>query len=142
MEFYYPAPSKITYHITFDWGEYIITTEDNQNAEVHADSKPYLGYITFRPKLSKQSTEEKQPFYLVTPNGDVWENTNGKGIPEVSKRQEVTQEKTANSTTTKTLTIQSVSEPIIDHFKSYPEQWTRYGKLECRGNRTRLKLES
>ena len=141
MGLYYPSTGKMTYFITFDWGEYIVTTEEKQNVDVHADSKPYLGYITFRPEVSKQSSKEPPQFYLITPAGEVWGNATGQGIPEVSERKEVTKEKKEFSTSTTTLNIQSVSEPIIDHFKSHSDQWTRYGILEHHGNKTRLKLE-
>lgn len=140
MEFYYPGKSKVTYNIIFDWGEYIITTEDKQDANVHEDSRPYLGYITFRPKVDEQSSQQKQSFYVITPEGEVWVNTTGQGISEVAIRQEITEERTKHGITTKTLTIQSISEPIIDHFKAHPEQWTRFGKLQYHGDKTRLKL--
>jgi hypothetical protein len=140
MEFYYPSTGKIRYEIIFDWGEYIITTEDKADADVHMDSKPYLSYITFRPEVAKQWSKQSPSFYIITPEGEVWENVNGQGIPEVSTRQEVTKERTTHGVTTKTLTIQSTSEPIIDHFRAHPEQWIEYGKLEHRAGKTRLRL--
>ena len=140
MEFYYPTTGKIRYEIIFDWGEYIITTEDKADADVGADSKPYLGYITFRPEMAKESEETKQPFYLITPDGEVWENKSGHSIPKTSERIEVTKKKTEFGTSTQTLTFRSVSEPIIDHFKAHPEQWNRYGTLHRKGNKTRLEL--
>lgn len=140
MEFYYPTTGKVTYNIIFDWGEYIITTENKLNADVHTDSKPYLGYITFRPMVSKSFPEQKQSFYLITPEGEVWENKAGSGIPESGKRQEVTKKKTDFGTTTRTLEIESISEAIIDHFRANPGQWSKLGQLECKGSKTRLKL--
>jgi hypothetical protein len=140
MQFYYPSKSKVTYNIIFDWGEYIITTEDKMTASVHEDSKPYLGYITMRPQMTKQSPDINPSFYLITPNGEVWENTTGKDIPDYNDRQEITKEKTKYGVTTKTLTFQSVSEPIIDHFKTHPEKWNQYGKLEIVGDKTKLIL--
>jgi hypothetical protein len=141
MEFYYPTSGKMTYFIKFDWGEYIITTEDKEGTEVHEDSKPYLGYITFRPEIEKQSPKEQPGYYVITPEGIVWENLTGQGIPKTSQRQEVTSKKTGHGTSTQTITIQSVSEPLIDHFKKHPEQWRHYGILERQGNKTRLIIE-
>ena len=145
MEFYYPTTGKITYNIIFDWGEYIITTEDKPNADVHTNSKPYLGYITFRPEVAKPklkpSLNQPIPFYVITPGGEVWENVTGHGIAVASKRQEVTKERSAHGISTKTLTIESGSEAIIDHFKAHPEKWTPYGRLERRGAKVRLKLK-
>ena len=140
MEFYYPSTGKITYNIVFDWGEYIITTENVQTSDVHDDSKPYLGYITFRPEVAKKSSEPNQPFYLITPEGEVWENVSGRDIPKISERTEITKKKTAIGTSTQTLTFRSGSEPIINHFRTHPEQWRRYGKLHRNGNKTRLEL--
>lgn len=140
MEFYYPTTGKVTYNIVYDWGEYIITTEDKLDADVHTDSKPYLGYITFRPMISKSYPEQKESFYVITPEGDVWENKTGHGILERGNRQEITTKKTEHGTSTKTLTFESVSEPIIDHFKAQPGQWKKLGILERHGNKTRLKL--
>jgi hypothetical protein len=140
MEFYYPTTGKVTYNIVYDWGEYIITTEDKLNTDVHVDSKPYLGYITFRPMVSGSFPDQKEPFYLITPGGDVWENKTGHGIPERGNRQEITKKKTDSGTSTQTLTFESVSEPIIDHFKTNPGQWIKLGKLEVYGKKTRLKL--
>jgi hypothetical protein len=142
MEFYFPTSGKVTYNIIYEWGEYIITTEGKPNAIVHEDSKPYLGYITFRPMLSKSFPDQKQSFYLITPTGEVWENKAGQSIPEFSKRQEVTKEKTKFSTTTKTLEIESTSEAIINHFRANPGQWSIIGKLKCYGGKTHLKLAS
>jgi hypothetical protein len=140
MEFYYPSKSKVTYNIIFDWGEYIITTEDKETASVHEDSKPYLGYITMRPEVVKQSPDFSPSIYLITPDGEVWENTKGHDISERKSRQEISKEKTKHGVTTKKLTIQSMSEPVIDHYRTNPEKWTRYGKLEIIGNKTKLKL--
>jgi hypothetical protein len=140
MEFYYPSKSKVTYNIIFDWGEYIITTENKENASVHEDSKPYLGYITMRPEVTKQSPDLKPSIYLITPQGEVWENKMVHDIPKRNHRQEITTKKSEHGTTTQTITIQSVSEPVIDHFKAHPEKWRRYGKLEIIGNKTKLKL--
>jgi len=140
MEFYYPTTGKIRYEIIFDWGKYIIITEDKLDADVHDDSKPYLGYITFRPEEATKSSKQEQPYYLITPNGEVWKNATGHGISEFSDRQEVSKERTKYGIITQTLTIRSDSEPIIDHFKAHPEQWNRYGKLECLGDKTKLKL--
>jgi hypothetical protein len=141
MEFYYPTSGKMTYFIKFDWGEYIVTTEDKNGTEVHVDSKPYLGYITFRPKITKQPSKEPPGYYVITPEGIVWENLTGQGIPKTSERQEITMNKTEYGTSTQTITVQSVSEPLIDHFKAHPEQWRRYGKLDNQGNKTRLIIE-
>lgn len=141
MEFYYPTSGKMTYFIKFDWGEYIITTEDKKGTEVHEDSKPYLGYITFRPEITHQPSKEPPYYYVITPEGVVWENVNDQGIQKSSERQEVTRKMTEHGTSTHTITIQSVSEPIIDHFRAYPEQWRLYGKLERQGKKTRLNIE-
>jgi hypothetical protein len=141
MEFYYPTSGKMTYFIKFDWGEYIITTEDKKGTEVHEDSKSYLGYITFRPEITRQPSEGAPGYYVITPEGIVWENITGQGIPKTSERQEISTKKTEHGTSTQTNTIQSVSEPLIDHFKEYPEQWRRYGKLDIQGKKTHLIIE-
>jgi hypothetical protein len=83
-------------------------------------------------------SDEYPSFYLITPVGDVWENKTGAGIAETSNRQEITKTKSEFGTSTQTLTIRSGSEPIIDHFKSHPDKWSRFGKLERQGNKTRL----
>ena len=141
MEFYYPATStsKVTYNIIFDWGEYIITTEANLNAEVHKDSKPYLGYITMRPEIAGTAPGTHPQIYLITPDGVVWENTTGENIPAISKREEVIEKKSEFGISKLTNTIQSYSEPVIDHFLANPEKWTLFGNLEICKGKTKLK---
>ena len=141
MEFYYPAKTQFTYDIIFDWGEYIITTEDPKGTVVHQDSVPYLGFITMRPKVEKPAAELITPFYVITPEGLIWENTTGVGIAEIKTRQVVTEKRVEHGVSRTTLTINSVSEPLIDHFKKHPEKWTKYGQLEIVNGKTKLKLQ-
>ncbi len=140
MRFYYPTSGQVRYEILFDWGMYTITTEAKPEKEVSEESRPYSGYITMRPTVAESSSEDNLPVYLITPEGQVWKNGAKESIPEMSTRQEITQEKSESSTTTHTLTIQSISEPVIDHFRDNAGQWTLYGTLETKGSKSSLKL--
>ena len=140
LEFYYPTTGQITYNIVYKWGEYIITTHDKLNTKVHEDSKPYLGYITHRPIVTKPDPNNKPKTYLITPQGAVWEHTGTTEIPERNHRVEETVEKHEHSTSTKTLTIESVSEPVIDHFLVNKAEWHQLGQLEVKGDKTKLIL--
>jgi len=140
MEFYYPAPSQCRYHIEFDWGEYIITTETKQGSEGHEDSKKYQGYITMRPQIKKPSQDLKCSIYLITPEGIVWENSMGQDIPEMIEREEVIEKKHEHGVTRSMNTIKSYSEPVIDHFLDNKKKWSPYGQLEVQKGKTKLKL--
>ncbi len=138
MEFYYPSTSKATYEVLFPWGVYIITTEDPLASKVHEDSRPYLGYITFRPMVSTPSDQIQPSFFLISPDGIVWEHPLDQEIPNEKQRKEIIEKERETSITTTTTTITSVSEPVIDHFRSNKHQWTRYGNLEIVKGKTRL----
>lgn len=140
MEFYYPSTSKTTYEVLFPWGTYVITTEDPLSAEVHEDSKPYQGYITFRPIVTNSSDQLQPSLFVITPEGEVWENPSGEGIQKEKQRKEIVTEEHGSGIMTSTTTITSVSEPVIDHFKTNKDQWHRYGNLEILKGKTRLTL--
>jgi hypothetical protein len=131
MEFYFPTSGQYTYNIAFDWGEYIITTGATGEEELHPDSEPYRGYITMRPIISDSTLVQNLPTYLITPKGVVWQNFNTAGIPASSHREEITVEKSGSTTSTSTVTIESVSEPVIDNFQENKQNWEKYGKLEA-----------
>lgn len=139
MELYYPTSGPFTYEIMFDWSQYTITTEAKLEEEVHDDSRPYRGHITMRPAVVASHPEIHPPMYLITPQGEVWKNDALDSVPEIKTRQEVTERKSDHGTTVQTLTIQSVSEPVIDHFGENPSQWTRYGTIERSGSKSHLK---
>ncbi len=141
MEFYYPSTGQFVYHVTFDWGEYTITTEAKLGETVHQDSKPYVGYITLRPKVVKPTSDINPAIYLITPTGEVWKTSDSDKIPKLKEREEVTEEKSNNMTTINTLTIQSVSEPVIDHFRAHPQSWARFGKLINQGKKVKLSFD-
>ena len=131
MEFYYPTTGQYTYNVTFPWGEYVISTGATADEELHPDSEPYRGYITIRPIIRDSSIVKSMPVFLITPKGEVWINNNPGDIPASSHREEVTIEKSDSSTSTNTVTIESVSEPVIDNFQENKQTWKRYGKLEA-----------
>ncbi len=139
MEFYYPSTNQATYTIRFPWGNYTITTENPLSSEVHEDSKPYLGFITFRPTITTPSNHIKPSLFLITSEGEVWENHTGQKIPNEKERKEIIEKKHESGITTTTRSICSVSEPVIDHFRTNKEQWTKYGILEVIKGKTRLK---
>ena len=139
MEFYYPTTGQFTYNVAFDWGNYIITTENALTTQVHNDSKPYLGFITLRPVVKDSGSSEKPMVYLITPRGEVWENSARSNIPQENTRVEETVEKTAHGKSTMSVTYTSVSEPVIDHFRTQPNEWTKLGQLEIKGKKTKFK---
>lgn len=140
LAFYYPATTDATYNIIFDWGEYTITAEKPLNEKAHKDSEKYRGYITMRPKVTKPNPELKPVVYLVTPKGAVWTIAPTPEIAEITKRKEVTVTKRRNSTSTQTTTINSRSEPVIDHFMADKAKWTAYGTLTRSGDKSSLTL--
>jgi hypothetical protein len=142
MEFYYPSTSKATYEILFPWGTYVVTTEDPLTSEVHKDSRPYLGYITFRPIVSVPSKELQPSLFLITPDGTVWEHPFDQKIEKEKQRTEVIKKEHEAGITTTSMTITSISEPVIDHFKTNNDQWNRYGNLEIIKGKTRLTLDN
>jgi len=142
MEFYYPSTSKATYEILFPWGTYIVTTEDTLTSEVHIDSRPYLGYITFRPMVSTPTSQIQPSLFLITPDGIVWEHPFDQKIEKEKQRTELIKKEHDAGITTTSMTIISISEPVIDHFKTNKHQWTRYGNLEIIKGKTRLTLDT
>ncbi len=140
IEFYYPTTGQYTYSVIFDWGEYVITTETPAGGEVHPDSKPYQGYITMRPNISALPNGQKLPVYLITYEGDVWKTEANDNIPETRNRKEVSEEKSASGTMTHTITIESVSEPVIDSYLTNQQAWMHYGKM-VPGNGAQSSLE-
>lgn len=125
LAFYYPTTGDFFYQIIFDWGEYLIITHAKPDEQVHPDSEPYRGYITFRP--SADVDEKGQPLfiYLVTPRGDVWRHANDGSIPETIVREEIVTEGSMTTTTT----IDSPSEPVIQDYLHNPQNWQRYAQL-------------
>ncbi len=140
LAFYYPASGKFSYDIIFDWGKYIIITEDKLDAKMHKDSEKYRGYITMRPEVTKPDPELKPLIYLVTPKGAVWTIRPTTAIAKVRTRKEVTVTRRRSSTSTQTTTINSPSEPVIDYFLANRKKWSAYGQLTRSGDETELKL--
>lgn len=140
LAFYYPATTDATYDIIFDWGQYIITTEKPLGTKVHKDSERYRGYITMRPDVTKPNPELKPVIYLVTPMGAVWTIPPTPDIAATRKRKEVTVTRRPGTTSTRTVTINSPSEPVIDHFVANKARWRKYGTLTRSGDKTRLTL--
>ena len=138
MEFYYPASTESYYDIVFDWGSYLIYTHDRPGAEVHADSAKYLGYITLRPEVATPAEGLDPQVYLIAPDGEVWSIERSVDIAKRSERQEVTVERLQGSTSTMTRTINSTSEPVIDHFLVDQSAWNRYGTMVADGDSYKL----
>ena len=82
-----------------------------------------------RPNVEITPAKEALFIYLITPAGEVWHSREF-SIPENVSRQVVVEEKTDFGTSTTTTTINSSSEPIIDHFKKNETSWTKYGDLK------------
>jgi len=142
LEFYYPTSGTNYYQIAFAWGDYIIDTGASADEELHPDSELYRGYITARTSSATTPEGEKLYTYLVTPKGEVW-ITDANDIPENKSRQEVVIEKTDSGTSTSTTTINSTSEPVIDHFLNHKEAWKKYGTLKSTdGKSYSLELEN
>lgn len=131
LEFYYPSTGDFFYQIVFDWGEYLIMTHAKVDEEVHPDSEPYRGYITFRPSTATDDKGQPVMIYLVTPDGDVWMHPNDGSITESTTREEVVEEGSMTTTTT----IESPSEPIIQDYSRNPQNWKRYAKLIAKGEK-------
>jgi len=142
IEFYFPSTGQYYYDIVFEWGTYAINTGPDAEEELHADSEPYRGYITMRPHINQNTNLEKLPIYLITPGGEVWITENADSIAESKSRKEITIKKTDYGTSTKTITINSSLEPIVDHYLENKDQWKKYGKLESSNGKYILKLES
>jgi len=129
MEFYYPSTGDYTYEVVFDWGVYAIKTEAAMAQTVHRDSESYRSYIVMRPRPKAGSVEQGLAIYLINPKGEVWKTTDV-GIAASRQREEVEVTKDEGGTATMTRTIQSISEPVIDHFLDNAKRWQRYGTLE------------
>lgn len=140
LAFYYPATTDATYNIVFEWGEYVITAEKPLNKKAHKDSEKYRGYITMRPRVTKPSPELKPVIYLVTPKGAVWTIAPTSEIAKLKKRKEITVTRRPGSTSTQTTTINSPSEPVIDHFMANKAKWSKYGTLTRSGGKSSLTL--
>ena len=142
LEFYYPTSGIYYYQINFEWGDYMIDTGASADEELHPDSELYRGYITARTSVAVTPEGEKLYTYLVTPKGEVW-RTDAGDIAETKSRQEVVIEKTDSGTSTSTTTINSTSEPVIDHFLNHKEAWQKYGTLKSTdGKSYSLELET
>ena len=142
IEFYYPTSGTFYYQIAFEWGDYVIDTGASFEEELHADSELYRGYITARTSVAATPDGEKLRTYLVTPKGDVW-TTEATDIAETKSREEVVEEKTDYGTSTSTTTINSSSEPVIDHFLANKDAWKKYGTLKSSdGKNYSLELEA
>lgn len=139
IEFYYPTSGEFTYIIEFEWGEYEIFTGAKMDKEMHVDSEPFKGFITFRPMVTDASFKETVPAYLITPDGEVWKSIQLDAIPETTMREEVIEKKTEYGTSTQTRTINSSSEPLILSFKNNKEIWEKYGTLTIEGDQTSFK---
>lgn len=138
---YYPATTDGLYDIVFDWGVLQITCEAPVGQDVQETSKPYLGFITMRPQAKAgMSVPEAIRTTLIEADGSVWQLPDASAVPESSTRKEVVVERKASSTSTTTTTITSVSEPVIDHFRTKPEAWVRYGTVipNASGGESRL----
>jgi hypothetical protein len=139
IAFYYPATTDGIYDIVFDWGVLQITCELPVTAEAHEDSGPYLGFVTLRPKAKAgMSLPDGIRTTLIEADGSVWQLPDTSDVAESSTREEVVVEKEGGVTSTTTTTIESVSEPVIDHFRTQPEAWLRYGTLTASGGESRL----
>jgi len=142
IEFYYPSSGTFFYQIAFEWGDYMIDTGASSDEELHPDSELFRGYITARTSSTSTPEGEKLYTYLVTPKGDVW-ITEATDIPETITRQEIIEEKTDYGKSTSTTTINSSSEPVIDHFLKNKDAWTKYGTLKSSdGKSYSLELEN
>ncbi len=130
LAFYYPTTGDYFYQIVFDWGEYLIITHPKPNEQVHPDSEPYRGYITFRPSVETDDKGDPLMIYLVTPKGDVWMHANNGSIPESTVREEVVKEGSMTTTTT----IDSPSEPVIKDYLQNPGNWQHYAQLIADGD--------
>ena len=141
VEFYYPTSGTFFYQIAFEWGDYVIDTGASADEEIHPDSELYRGYITARTSSTVTPDGEKLYTWLVTPKGDVW-ITETRDIPETKTRKEVVEEKVQGGTSISTTTINSASEPVIDHFLENKDAWTKYGTLKSGdGKNYSLELE-
>jgi hypothetical protein len=136
MEFYYPTSGEFTYNVVFDWGEYEIFTGAKIDEQVHPDSEPFKGFITFRPYVTDAALTPAMPVYLITPDGEVWKTIQGSSIAENNTRKEVTEEKTDFGTSSQTRTINSSSEPVILSFKNDKGIWEKYGTLTAGDNKS------
>ena len=129
MEFYYPTSGEFTYNIIFEWGEYEIFTGAKMNEDLHPDSEPFKGFITFRPIVTDISFTEPVPAFIITPEGKIWKSIQLDSIPESITRKEIIEKKTDYGTSTQTRTITSSSEPMILSFKNNKDIWVKYGNL-------------
>jgi hypothetical protein len=138
MEFYYPTGGvnqETTYEIMHDWGTYVITTGAGPNAKLSTEREPYRGYITIRAIKADSTSQENFPSYLITPSGEAWTcEAICSDVPQTKEREEITTEESEYGVVTSSTFISSSLEPIVDHFKSTPGAWKRYGKLETNGD--------
>lgn len=136
----YPASGNNTQEIEFDWGSYLIITHARPDKGAEADPKSYRGYITMRPTVTEAAPGLEPLIYLITPKGSVWSIPHTEEVPRVTRHlKELTMLK-GTSTKVTSVTIELRSEPIIDHFLEFNEDWTEYGKLEKNGDRYELRV--
>ncbi|MDY0110019.1 MAG: hypothetical protein RBT60_08805 [Candidatus Krumholzibacteria bacterium] len=139
LEFYFPTSGAASYSVVHDWGEYLIVTEAGPQDELHPDSEPYRGFVTMRPYIAAGRTVTPTPLiYCITPAGEVWATADLAAVPAAKTRVEVSDQ---GGGTTLTSTIESPSEAVIDCFREQPGIWTRFGRLEVKGGKTRFKAE-
>jgi len=136
MEFYYPTTGEFTYIIEFEWGEYEIYTNAKMEEEMHVDSEPFKGFITFRPTVTSTAFTEVATAYIITPDGEVWKTVMLDSIPESTIRKEVIEKKTEYGTSTQTRSINSSSEPLILSLTNNNEIWEKYGTLTFDGDQS------
>lgn len=134
MEFYYPSSGAFWYDIAFDWGSYLITTHDKLDEEVHPDSERFRGYVTLRPTVAAPAEGLDPKVFLISPQGEVWSIERSVDIAKSTTRDEVIVERVQGGTMTQTRTINSESEPVIDHFLANPAAWDRYGTMVADGD--------
>ena len=104
LEFYYPVRNQSYYQVTYDWGTCHIIMCGGPDEDVHEDSRPYLGYAVHRPVPRDPARRGEHPTFVVTPQAEVWAHAETGDIPASSSRQEVTEEKAAHGTSTRTVT--------------------------------------
>ena len=138
MEFYYPSSGAFWYDIAFDWGSYLITTHDKLDEEVHPDSERFRGYVTLRPTVTAPGEGLDPKLFLISPQGEVWSLERSVDIAKSTTREEVTVERVQGGTMTRTRTVNSESEPVIDHFLANPAAWRRYGTMVADGDEFEL----
>lgn len=135
----YPASGNKTHEIKFDWGSYLIITHARPDKEAEENPKSYRGYITMRPTVTEAAPGLKPLIYLITPKGSVWTIPHTEEIPRVARRMKELIMLKGTSTQVTSISVESRSEPIIEHFLEFKKDWAEYGKLEKNGDSYELK---